>query len=174
MTLLELQKSVRDLFVLIFDDQDEDTADLKVIWANESGVRPKLPYVSLNFINPGMRMGSKDNIEYAGDDAFQVVGQRSATLSVNAFGDEAIQQLMNFRDALETAEAMDYTREQQISIVPDGKPKDLSELVDTKIEKRAQLDLSVGYTVSIEENYGPIDSVEVNNVINEETITVEV
>lgn len=167
MTLAELQKAVRDLLVILAPGS-------KIIWANESGVRPELPYLSLNIVTPSIRIGSRDALVETDVGVWQLHGQRQAFVSANAYGLLAMQTALNIQNGLETEAALSYMRANKISIMIDSDLRDLSLLEDTKIEKRAQFDLTVGYTVSIDEAIEPIESVEVTNVISGDTIVVDI
>ncbi len=97
----------------------------------------------------------------------------SGLLSVNAFGLDAIEIANDLKDSLQLEAAMSLLRAKEISILTESDVRDLSELRDTKIEKRAQFDLTLGYTKVIDETITPIESVEIDDALSGDSFTVE-
>lgn len=167
MTLLELETSIRDIIMTLVPSR------FTVIWDDESGVRPKLPCITLKLVTKSVKLGAKDELRYKGSDSFTLNGQRTGLLSVNAFGLDAIQVANDLKDSLQLEAAMSLLRAKEISILAESDVRDLSELRDTKIEKRAQFDLTLGYTRIIDEAITPIESVEIDDALSGDSFMVE-
>jgi hypothetical protein len=148
-------------------------ASFTVVWQNESGVTPKPPYIQLNLITKSVKIGSRDETRFISGDNFQLIGQRTGVLSINAYGASALEVLFTMKDKLQLQSTLILLREKEIAFLSDSDVRDLSLLLDTKIQKRAQFDLTLGYTVSIDEVVVPIESVEIENQLNGEQIAVE-
>lgn len=169
MTFTQLEKAIRDIFIGILP------GSTTVIWANENGPRPELPYLLLNFATKSVKVGSRDELRnIPATDTYRLYGHRHAMLSVNAYGKDALQMAEDLKNKLQLASVLDALRAQSISVLDESDTRDLSVLVDTKIEKRAQFDLTLGYTVSIDETITPIEKVELENNLVDPTDTFEV
>jgi hypothetical protein len=116
----------------------------RVIWEFEAGTKPAKPFVVLNLIGP-QKLGFKDSlIKLGGDKDFRIEGMRSFTVSVNVF-DEADAQTVAHRlqSSLDNPLYIDQLSGEKIGIGRCGKVTDLSELVETEYERRAQFDFDI-------------------------------
>lgn len=126
-----------------------------VIFANENGPRPVGPYVTLNLITQSVRVGSDDYLESSPTVTelnLATRGQRTATLSINAYGQTAYDELWLLKQSLDLPNNKATAIAQGIAILRDQDVVDLSRLRDNEIEKRAQMDIIIGYDVSISES----------------------
>lgn len=149
-------------------------AGVHLIWEDQSAPRPEKPYVSLNFLLPSQRIGH-DELRGEGDQFF-LVGQRRFVLSVNAFGESRQEN----EDALDAADLLEpvvqglYSEETLsqllaagIASVDEGQVRDLTALLESRYESRAQVDLTFHRTVSKSETLPIIEKVEVNDQLVE-------
>lgn len=140
-----------------------------LIWEDQSAPRPKKPYVSMNFLSPSQRIGF-DESRVSGAN-FSLVGQRRFVVSINAFGENR----MENEDALDAADLLEpvvqgmYREdtlaalcESGLASVNEGEIRDLTALLESRYESRAQVDLTFHRTVSQSEEITPIEKVEVN------------
>lgn len=140
-----------------------------LIWEDQSAPRPEKPYVSMNFLSPSQRIGF-DESRVSGAN-FSLVGQRRFVVSINAFGENR----MENEDALDAADLLEPVvqgmyREDTLAAlcelglasVNEGEIRDLTALLESRYESRAQVDLTFHRTVSQSEEITPIEKVEVN------------
>lgn len=147
-----------------------------VIWMNENAPRPPLPYVAIK-VSPARRIG-KDWYSPVNDMGLQtVIGDREFTLSIQVFGAESpVSYLQDVADKLQLISAGDKIRAQEMAL-RDVKPvMDISALLsNTKIEKRANLDVILGYRSIQTDNVGIIDTANIegrDNGINSPVYTI--
>jgi len=143
---------------------------VSLIWEDQSAPRPGKPYVSLNFLSPSQRIGFEE--QRIDGSVFTLVGQRRFVLSVNAFGENR----MENEDALDAADLLEplvqgLYREDTIqklcefglASINEGEIRDLTALLESRYESRSQVDLTFHRTVSQSEDLGTIEKVEVND-----------
>ena len=148
----------------------------KVIWMNENAPRPIIPYLAIK-ISPARRIG-KDWYSDINDIGLQtVIGDREFTLSIQVYGAESpVSYLQDFADKLQLISVGDRFRAKGMAI-RDSKPVlDISALMtNTKIEKRANLDVVIGYRSIQTDNVGIIETANIegrDNGINSPVYTI--
>lgn len=150
---------------------------LQVIRANQAGERPQGLYATL-LLNPGPAFSGIDEERFSSDvdDNLQVTttGQRELTLSLNLYGPSALVKMSQIQTRMQTRsfkENLFLTAQGQnfgLYLVSALSSQDLSELLQSEYEKRAQMDVSLRTTSAIVEQIGPIESADIDaNVINE-------
>lgn len=150
----------------------------KVIWMNENAPRPVLPYLAIR-VSPARRI-NKDRYSDVDTNGIQtVVGDREFTLSVQAFGYESpVSYLQDFADKLQLITSNDRFRAQGMALRDTSTVMDISALLsNTKYEKRANLDLTVGYRSVQTDNVGVIETANIegrDNGINSPVYTIVV
>jgi hypothetical protein len=148
----------------------------KVIWMNENAPRPVLPYLAIR-VSPARRI-NKDRYSDVDANGIQtVVGDREFTLSVQAFGyDSPVSYLQYFADKLQLITNNDRFRAQGMALRDTSTVMDISALLsNTKIEKRANLDLTIGYRSVQTDNVGVIETANIegrDNGINSPVYTI--
>lgn len=134
----------------------------KVIWVNENAPRPPLPYLAIK-VSPARRVG-KDWYSDVSDEGLQtVIGDREFTFSIQSFGHESpVSYLQDLADKLQLISVGDKFRAAGMAI-RDSKPAmDISALLsNTKMEKRANLDLILGYRSIQTDNVGVIETANI-------------
>lgn len=159
-------------------------AGMPVIFWNPNGPRPKVPYVSL-FLSSITALNqdySSPNADVNGD--IYMKGDRQFTLQIQAYGNTGIVDpltiLENMRSSLQKQTVLDTLRANAIVFYQSLTINDISDLVDSQFESRAQMDVlmaigqtysdSPGYfdTIEVEQVY--IDAVDV--VVYDETLTI--
>lgn len=153
---------------------------MPVIYWQPNAPRPKVPYVTL-FLNTITAI----NQDYSSPDsdangAIFMKGDRQFTLQMQAYGNDPLTVLENIRSSLQKQTVLDTLRTNGIAFYESLTINDISDLVDSQFERRAQLDIlfgigqdyldSPGYfdTIEVEEIY--IDAVDV--VVYDETLTI--
>lgn len=140
-----------------------ETGLANVIFVNQDGPRPAIPYASIEFLNPALRVGSIDEIRFqAGDtpdeDEFVQTGLRTSLVSLNIFGEGANDLMSKLRDTLDRPDIIETF---DFAHIDENGPIDLTELEETKTRERSQMDLTIMYAIERETNVVPIEEVEI-------------
>lgn len=128
----------------------------KVIPANDTGPRPTLPYLTVHVTTPGVVVGvdeEVDAVDAAGEPARRSVGQRTATVSVNAYGDGTEAWLECFVLSLTRTHVRAVWDSNGLAVDPFGAPRDLSTWLDTAFEARWLQEFRVQY-----QQAGPVET----------------
>lgn len=145
----------------------------KVIFAEQSEHRPNLPYATIKFVNPGIRVGSIDELRVEGE-TFTTAGLRTALVSLNIFGKGANDLMSALRDSLDRPDVVDEFEAAEIAHIGENGPNDLTELMETKYQERSQLDLTIQYAQVRATSVVPIEHVVIENEILDETIEINI
>jgi hypothetical protein len=138
-------------------------ADAKVIWANQNGPRPLPPFATINPRVAIRRLGVYDEERLDPDAPGQIdrVGQRKLTISCNAYGPGAIDLLERAQEALDTNAARAAFASAGLAVSDRGEVRDLTKLLETQYEERAQLDVVFALATASSEDAGYIESAEI-------------
>lgn len=134
-------------------------------------------YITLQVTTPLQKLGSSDWIGHKGDpeslNTFVIAGQRSLVLSLNSYlvrGERnknrhdqffnAQDLLIQVQDATEDPLQLAVLQASGLAVWSAGDILDLTELVETGYESRAQLDLTLGLASNRESDIGYIERVE--------------
>lgn len=111
-----------------------------VIWANQDAPAPARTYITLlisriaavgrDYVSPPDSAGTS-----------RVQGNREFTLSLQAFGDSAIQDLMDLRDSLETVSVQQALADSGLAIVEHQQIQDVTFALGSTLEPRAVFDV---------------------------------
>ena len=120
----------------------------QIIWANQNAPRPSTNYITLligSFTRIGWdEIGEPDDTETPGEigGATIIKGNREFTLSIQAFGSGALQELINIQSKLEMPSVRTaFTAGNGIAIIDAQNVNDLTGLMDSDFEERANLDV---------------------------------
>lgn len=136
--------------------------------------RPTLPYMGLKIIVPGARFGDDDkrNIpDKNGNptDNWNSGGPRMMSVSFKSYGtshEEAYNLMALWQSALDEENTQAALRASGIGVWTIGAVADLSQLVNTAYEGRAQLDVTFGLAANVTSNLGEIDTVPVTGTVS--------
>lgn len=140
----------------------KDATGLTVIWDDQSGIRPEKPYGTLRVISgPAKVAGHDEQRVRQSDNKIEVSGIRVFTVSCNIYGANALS-LMSQADAwlghLVTLEAF---RAAGLAVVRNERIQNLTRLMDTGFESRAQMDVVFSTaSVLVDDITGIIETVE--------------
>ena len=139
--------------------------DGTVIWANENGRQPSLPFFMLDYrtteslpVHFGLPVASGNEFERS------IAAHRNVIVELTAYGQHAYQKLDEILLKLQGTVVSDYCALNDVAIVSINSLKDIPELVDTSYRPRAQLEFTYRYTASVGENVDVIE--EVHGAIN--------
>lgn len=136
-----------------------------VVWADQAAPRPARPYVTLKVRGPFRDLGA-DEIRHTGTEgAFEIVGHRRLTLSVQVLGanNAAAQQLaITLNNSLGKPSVLATLRAAGIAVSDEGDIQNLTAFLDTQFEARFAFDVSLLVVASANDTLGSIRSVEIS------------
>lgn len=134
-----------------------------VIWANQNGVTPNKPHVTL-FLSTFIKVGRDSQLpvdDVSGDAVIK--GDRELTLSIQHFGDQALENLDQIRSSLDKPTVLEGLSVNSIAVVDDTLSIiDLSTIFNNAFEPRASIDI----LFRISSNYGSTSTDNVNVIEN--------
>lgn len=135
---------------------------LTVIEDMQGKPAPALPYVSFRFLVTSARVGAIDELRYDKDnDKWSSNGERSTTVSINVFAKNCGEIMEAIQGSLDLPEVVDHFAAHNMAHYGEQGPVDLSALLETKYERRLQIDLFFRYGFSKDSNIGPIEQVQI-------------
>ncbi len=137
----------------------------QAIFEYEAGTKPGKPFVSINVVGP-MKPGFTDSVrgKNTGDKDFEQSGQRKFMVSINVYDDlDAITWAQALQSSLDNPVEIAYFREADIGLGDAGDVNDLTEVLDTKYERRAQFDFTIFYATNIPFTDEIIETVDYQN-----------
>ena len=133
----------------------------EVIFYYPNAPRPKSPYVSLYVMN--IITVNQDytypNTSITGE--IQMKGDRQFTLQIQAYGNDPLTVVENLRTSLQKQSVLDTLRSNGIVFYQALSVNDITNLIDSQYEKRAQLDVLMGIGQTYSDNLGFFDEVEI-------------
>jgi hypothetical protein len=144
--------------------------DFNIVFSEElsrtDAPRPRPPFITLKLIS-GPRTKGSDDLRRVGN-GFKITGLRQYTLSIQAFGEGGYDALEDYVTRLDDQlEAADLRRDVGIGIVSRGDVVDISALLETGYERRAQLDVIFSCSTEVDAVAAPIERVSVGGTIKE-------
>ncbi len=145
------------------------------ILTNPKGVktpRPALPYFSMNVTTPAAKFGDDSTQDVDGNGTINRGGQRRMSVSFQSYAqdvEEAYNYMSLWQAALDQFTTQSNLREAGIAVWTIGNVADISALLNTGYEARAQLDVQFGIASNLEEDVGTIESVFASGTIHSGT-----
>lgn len=146
---------------------------LTAIWANQSGNRPALPYVTLQITaGPGpighdaVELSVDEDAEPGEDLVVTHSGPRTLTLSVNVYatqvttGANALARAGALADTLSLESVRDELRKAGLTVSTVSAVRDLTQLVETAFESRAQFDIQLYARSEVSERTTFIETID--------------
>lgn len=154
---------------------------VEVIMYNQNAPRPTTPYVTLFFQNL-LQIGN-DYIPKPTVDSGLVeqVGDREFTVQIQTYGDDCFTRLENLRSSLQKTSVLDSLRANGIAFVQQFPIQDITELLSSRFENRAQMDILFRTAQNYNDTLGTIATVEIDETISngvsevyDETLTISI
>jgi hypothetical protein len=142
----------------------------RVILANQNAPRPTLPYLTI-LLTPFIAIG--DDYIYPPDVAGvrKIKGNREFTVTINAFGTNAINYLQLLINSLEKPSVLEYLRANGIVFIRKLAINDVTALLETVYEERSICDIQFRLGENFTDNNSWIDQVElVENYFDDQSI----
>ena len=128
-----------------------------------------LPYFSFKVTTPGTHLGYSSQ-QYTGTaTTFNAGGQRRASVSFHCYAEDqetAYNYMALWQMQLDMTETQERLRNAGIAVWTIGDVADLSQLLNTGYEGRAQLDAQFGIAFNLTQDLGCIETVEVEGTID--------
>jgi len=137
-----------------------------IVWQYGAGSKPGKPFVAMNLVGPRRTSFTDDDVPAAGDLQFRQQGMREFTVTVNVYDDaDAVTVASMLQSSLDNSVYIDQLQGEGIGIGQVGGVSDLSQLLETKYERRAQFDFMI--FVAFNEDYTQyvIEQAQVTNNI---------
>lgn len=138
---------------------------MPVIFYQPNSPRPIVAYISI-FLNFSNMIGydyTAPNAETNGN--VYMKGDRQMTVQLQAYGNDPITVLENIRTGLQKQTILDILGAGGISFLTSFGINDITDLVDSQFEKRAQLDISLAIAQEYFDNPGFFDTIELTENI---------
>jgi len=148
-----------------------------VIWADQTGPRPALPYSTLR-LGVVTTVGEPHYSDVDAGGIQTVLAVRESVLNINRFGVDSVATIETFSDKMLLNSNLDKFSVQDIAAFDMSAVTDIAQLLNgIAIEPRASIDLSLRWESDQTDNVGIIDTVisngtigQVNTALNEEYI----
>lgn len=147
--------------------------EMEFIWADQNAHRPNKPYGTLKIIPGFSKIGATDNITHKLDGVFNVAGTREFTLSLNCYGDSALERANFVSSSIEKPTVIETFSAAGLVVVRVEQVNDLSKTMDNAYETRSQIDVRFRLKTIVEDDVGIIETVEILNNINGETLIID-
>lgn len=147
--------------------------EMPFIWMEQNTHRPNKPYGSLKIIPGFIKIGSTDNMTFKQDGVFNIAGTREFTLSLNCYGDRALDRANFVTSSIEKPTVIEKFLAAGLSVVRVEQVQDLTKLMDNAYETRSQVDVKFRLAQVVEDDVGVIENVEITNDINGSTIVID-
>ena len=144
-----------------------------VIWAEESGPRPKRPYATLKLVTPSQKQMGRDNIRQrlVGVAPHQTAvwclnGPRRMFVDVNVFGSGAIEMLTIARDGLDDPEVISYFAEAGMQVEDEGHVSNETVMLESEFQEQARMSMIFGFTFERDLCLREVAQLEISGTLN--------
>lgn len=150
-----------------------ETPGVTIYWDEPDAPRPPMPAVRISFLT-GPTMVGQDSLSPVANNPnqFKITGRRTMLLSVNAYGDEAMQLLSDLQTSISNPLDMEILSAVRVSVLNTSAPRDINTALETKIESRGQMDITLLATEEKIVGLSYIESTEVLGHVSGNDLTV--
>ena len=137
---------------------------MPVIYLYPNAPRPTIDYVTL-YISTISQVGWDFTQQPLADDGIaQMIGDREFILQVQGYGGDPVTYLQNLRTSLQKQTILDTLRSNGIVFFNWAPISDITELIDSRFEQRATMDVFFRIADVYTDNLGVINTVELQEV----------
>lgn len=147
--------------------------EMEFIWADQNTHRPNKPYGSVKIMPGFSKIGLTDNMTHKSGGIFSIAGTREFTLSLNCYGDRALERANFVSSSIEKPTVIEKFSAAGLVVVKVEVVNDLSRIMDNAYESRAQVDVRFRLAQVVEDDVGFIETVELKNINNGDIITID-
>jgi hypothetical protein len=136
-------------------------SDTKVVWSNQNGPRPLVPFAEINpRLSTGRRgMYPEERPDPVVPGRIVRIDQKRLTVSCHLYGPGAIALLEQAQEYLDTYASRTAFGPSGLALLDRGTVQDMTKILESDYEERAQLDLIFGLAVSSTEDVGYIQTI---------------
>jgi len=141
-------------------------ANTPVIFLYQNAPRPETAYVTL-YLSSLVQIGN-DYVPRPDNQAgiVEQIGDREFTLQIATYGGDCITRLENLRSSLQKDSVLATLQENGIIFVEQFPIQDVTELVASRFENRAQMDILFRMGQTYDDTLGSIETVEIQEIFN--------
>lgn len=162
------ESTIKDLIYSWIASRDLISSDQRIYFEDQNIQRPRTPCISFAFLTGLIQVGGRDNSSYDNDESsFVVSGPRNISVSIKSYGEGAGQIMNNLHASLELFAVQQLFQAQNIAVREAGPVQKLSLLLETGIEERYGMDLSLGVSSIQAEDQGSIDIVNYSGEVKD-------
>jgi hypothetical protein len=140
----------------------------------QNAPRPAKPYFSFKMVSPAIKSGD-DSAEQVGvSTTWNRGGQRKLVADFNAYGcshEDAYNYMALWQSALELETVQANLRASGVAVWLNGSVRDLSQLLVTGFEGRAQMEVNFGIAANLTEDLSAIETVNVTGDVTDTVTT---
>lgn len=162
-----------DIIVPVIAWIKREFPNARVIVDRPNVPRPALPYFALLLTTPVQKVGSRDSSIHVNDSTWIIGGQRRFTLSVRSYVSpkgkgffNAQNDLIQLQDSLEDDNRRIDLTQAGLSVWFSTDILDITELLETGFEPRAQFDIQFGIASNRTADLGAIETVEIEGTVD--------
>lgn len=154
--------------------ETQEAEEVRVVFSDQAQPRLDYPYATIRL----------DSIQRNGWDEIRSIdpvtniatigGQRSATVSIQYFGLNPMEQISKAYNSLEKITVLDALSAGGIAIIQKNPIQNLTAMLETIFENRATFDFFIGYAENVEDDLGVIESAELSGEIQGNKTVVDV
>lgn len=135
---------------------------------SQNWARPTLPYMTMHITVPGARYGDDTKQNLPGSTEWVSGGPRKMTVSFQCYGsshEQAYNLMSLWQTSLDEENTQEMLREAGLSVLIIGSVADLSALLNTGYEGRAQMDCQFGLAMNLTSDLGEMDTAVVQGSV---------
>ena len=168
MTIAELKTAVWEWLDEQLDDLEE------VIFGDQTAPQPPKPYATIRLLTV-TKLGLSDELlpTISSGGVQTIKAQRTAAFQIQFFGEDALQFAEDAKASLQKPSVLeDLFYAKGLAVIDDATVTNITALLETEFEDRAQLDVVFGYASTDTDDVGLIETVEVENDDFDDIFTV--
>lgn len=136
--------------------------------ARQNVQRPPLPYFSFKMVTAAAKVGDDHMTQTPGSSVVGRGGQRKMSVSFHCYGvekEDALSLMALWQGSLELNSVQESLRRAGVAVWTIGNVADLSSLLNTGFEARAQMDCSFGIASNLTEDQGYIQTIDITGSV---------
>ncbi len=149
--------------------RDTDITPDKIVWKMQDAPRPSRPYFALDFVSGPNQVGH-DELREITPGKFTVCGERAMTVSIDAYGDQAMALVFRVHSSLAKPTIQSIFQKYDVGLQRQEDVTDRSIKLETKFETRFGFDVIINVASNTTDEPGFIETVEVTDLINGEPV----
>jgi len=144
----------------------ETTLGISAIWTDQNSLRPALPYISINII-AGPQLDGTPQRTYKTTNIFTYLYRKVFTLSIQSFSNtNHLALLSDLINSITLPSKAGILKAAGLAVYNNTSisPTNISELINTGIEKRGSIDVTMAYAEEVDDPTGEIIKTNVSGI----------